>query len=89
MNIPRLDLDAAGLGWARDPAETVRATEAQILDYLQTILFYQLELEEMLVDALNENRERDVKKIKQVMASVQHRKSSAQSILSTFRAQHR
>lgn len=89
MNIPRLDLDAAGLGWVHDVGQAVQATEVQFQDYLQALLVYHEELEEMLVCALNTDEEGDAKKVQVVMTRLERRLSGVQSLLSSFRAQHR
>ena len=87
--IPTLDLDEAGLGWVRDPREATRATENQWQDYLQFLLIKHEELEGLLVGCINEEREGDAKKVQNVMVRLEKRMSGVQSLLSSFRAQHR
>jgi hypothetical protein len=89
LNLPRLDLQAAGLGWVEDARKAVQATEAEWADYLQALLVYHEELEGMLVASLNEDEEGDAKKVQVVMTRLERRLSGVQSLLSSFRAQHR
>jgi hypothetical protein len=89
VQLPRLDLRAAGLGWVEDPRQAVQATEVSWQDYLQALLVYHEELEGMLVGCLNEDEEGDAKKVQVVMTRLERRLSGVQSLLSSFRAQHR
>jgi hypothetical protein len=57
--------------------------------HLQALLVYHEELEDMLVRALNEEQEGDAKRVQTVMTRLERRLSGVQSLLSSFRAQHR
>ena len=87
--IPTHDLKEAGLGWLNDPKESIHATEIDWQNALQFLLFRHEELEHLLVETMNDDDESGAKKVQAVMMRLEKRLSGVQSLLSSFRAQHR
>uniref|UniRef100_A0A6M3JPY8 Uncharacterized protein n=1 Tax=viral metagenome TaxID=1070528 RepID=A0A6M3JPY8_9ZZZZ len=87
--IPTHDLKEAGLGWLNDPKESIQATEIDWQNYLQYLIFRHEQLEQLLVQCVNSDDDKGAKKVGSVMIRLNDRMTGVESVLSSFRAQHR
>ena len=85
MDLPKLDMQAAGLDWINDPEQAKSAAAHDWQNALAVVIHYRILLQALMADALQAEAEDDAKRINILLRQLKETGSLIQSMLTSLR----
>jgi hypothetical protein len=85
LEIPQIDLEAAGLEWLDDPVGAQEASSSDWEDALSVVTAYRIRLQLLAITAMNNGDKETVKNINSVLRYVKDTLSGMQTLMNALK----
>ena len=85
MDIPQIDLEAAGILWLEDPIEAQNMATADWVNALSVITAYRIRLQLLTIEAMNAGDKETVKNLNTVLRYVKDTLSGMQTLMNALK----